>query len=95
MADNPNYDDAVRRLAELGAEELAGLIVRALTPAGALAEWDSETIERVLSEFQPVLEERQIPWVGETGADGDAHLYWAVIADELGYESDYDEEDYS
>lgn len=85
----PHFDAAVAKLEALGARRLAEIIVRSLTPAGGTSEWDSETIELVLCEYEEVLKEVGLPWVGNSGPDHEYHKAWAEIARELDYYHDY------
>lgn len=88
---NPTHADAVHALAStFSGEELAGFIVRSLVPAGAHSEWEAETIEQVLGEYEGVLATAGLPWIGSTGVDGENHFFWATIAEELGYDHDYE-----
>ena len=91
---NPTHADAVHALAStFSGEELAGFIVRSLVPAGAHSEWDSETIEQVLGEYEGVLATAGLPWVGSTGGNDENWEFWATIAEELGYDHDFEFED--
>lgn len=88
MPSTPATDDLVRALSTLGAERLARALVTMAAPAGATAEWDSETIEYVLEPLQPLLAHRA-PWLGtEIGT-----AYWRMIADELGIQHDGEDEE--
>lgn len=78
------------RLRGLGIDALAEAIAESLTAAGALTEWDSETIEHVLSPFESVLSRAGLPWIGSTGADGESLRYWAGEARRRGIETDAD-----
>lgn len=82
-----NRTDVKSKLVKLGAGVLADLIIQSLTPAGALSEWDSETIEYVLSPYTQPLTQLGIPWIGDRGED--AWAFWAEIADDIGVYTDY------
>jgi hypothetical protein len=85
-----NNEIAKQRLISLGADALADLILDSLTPAGAISEWDSETIEEVLSPYEAVLKKLDLPWIGDTGSNDNSWKFWAEIADERGIETDFE-----
>lgn len=72
---------------DMGKIDLAATLIAMLTPAGAIGEWDSETIELVLSPAQDALEAAGIPWIG--GPGNDEHRYWANVALATGDHQDY------
>lgn len=76
---------ALRRADGDGRIDLAGTLVRMLTAAGMVSEWDSETIEDVLEPAEDVLAVVGAPWVGDTGVDDAGLEYWQEIAHELGW----------
>lgn len=78
------------RLLSVGSEVLAEAIADALTSAGALTEWDSQTIELVLEPFASIVSKAGLPWVGNTGSDPASRRYWAVEARRRGMETDID-----
>ncbi len=73
--------DAAQKLASLGAEKLAEIIVTMSVPAGTTIEWDSETIESVLMPLAPVFKELDIPWIGDTSSDLSDLQYWVNEAE--------------
>ncbi len=72
------------KLAALGAEALANILVDMLAAAGASPEWNSETIEAVLQPAHEPLSDLGVPWVGDTGADYGDLRYWVKEADKRG-----------
>lgn len=76
------------RLAGLPLADLTNALAESLTAAGALTEWDAETIEHVLYPFKRIVEAAGMPWVGSTGGDSDALRFWVKEARERGIETD-------
>ena len=89
----PTFDgveEALRAAHQEGVVDLYEILARMLTSAGAMSEWDSETIETVLLHAEPATGSgTALPWVGNTGADGEAHLFWARVAQSAGWEHDW------
>src|SRR5690606_6651524 len=56
--------------------DLAETLTSMLLPAGALGEWDSETIEHVLEPAATVLHTARLPWIGSESG----HQFWAPFA---------------
>ena len=65
------------------------VLARMLTPAGAISEWDSETIENVLQAAEEALAAAGLPWVGDTGIEAASHRFWAEVAHDAGWEHDW------
>jgi|GEM_PF-6174546 len=80
---------ALRTAHEDGRIDPYTLLTTMLTPAGAISEWDSETIEHVLTPAEDALEAAGLPWIGNTGADSQAHRFWATVAHDAGLEHDW------
>jgi hypothetical protein len=87
--------DAAARLREAdtaGTIDLAAIVVEMLAPAGGLSEWDSETIENVLSPTQAMCAAVGMPWIGSAD-DAEAHRFWGEIATQLDIYTDFDPDD--
>ncbi len=65
------------------------ILARMLLAAGAVSDWDSGTIENVLAPAEAITDATTLPWVGNTGADGEAHAFWASVAHNEGWEHDW------
>ncbi|ACZ32390.1 hypothetical protein Xcel_3391 (plasmid) [Xylanimonas cellulosilytica DSM 15894] len=80
---------ALRTAHESGGLDPYDVLARMLTPAGALSEWDSETIENVLEPAQDALDAAGLPWVGDTGVQAASHRFWAQVAHDAGWQQDW------
>lgn len=92
MATNPTMSGvaaALRSAHEAGRLDPYDTLAAMLTPAGAVSEWDSETIENVLHPAQAALAAADLPWIGDTGTDDAAHRFWAEVAHGVGWEHDW------
>lgn len=82
--------DALRRAHQDGVWDPYQTVASILATAGAVSEWDSETIEHVMDHTVPATADfTGLPWVGDTGQDGAAHLFWARVAQSAGWEHDW------
>ena len=71
-------DDVKRRLKE-DPELLADRVIEALCAAGADPEWDSETIEHVLTPLQDLVVTLGFPPVGSEGPNGEYTDFWIGV----------------
>lgn len=88
----PTFDsveEALRYAHQEGTWDPYKSMARILAAAGAVSEWDSETIEHVLSHATAATDGARLPWVGNTGEDGAAHLFWACVAQAASWEHDW------
>jgi hypothetical protein len=88
----PTKNDAISKLIGLGAPALAEAIVNALAPAGALDEWDSETIEYVLTPLDKISKLAGLKPVGNSNIqntafwqeiNGDTKTVWVAEHDDM------------
>lgn len=70
---------------------LADRVIDALTAAGAYPDWDSETIENVLTPLQGYVVDLGFPPVGSEGPDGEYTEFWVGVENgDVEHEDEYE-----
>lgn len=80
---NADRDTLRARLMNVNRTTLVDAVIDALAAAGGSSEWHSDTIESVLSPFEKVIAEVQMPWVGNSGESIESINAWRRVSPDL------------